>query len=239
MPTLTIVFKNVGLIVNPEPSRALMLRKHHQTTIVTPRGKTRRLTGGQRVTIRLGGQAMTGKSKASGNDRLVRLKDALTQTPQPKLRPEVEIKARINAEVIVPKGTWNERDPQFKVAVYEIYKKEKWKFDSGSPKPHKQTLTNIVEHNSKLDKNETYSVYIGEDLLEEFDGAQNQTIEIRNDDVYPANYPAYSGELDDFQDIFSLLAPLEKPFPKVKQTSGKIPPGSGWTRPICPMAQIG
>jgi hypothetical protein len=238
MPDLTIVFKNVGLIVNSAPSRMLMLHEHHQTTLVTPTGKTRTLTGGIKITIRTGGQVLSGQSKAPDDNRLVKLKKALKKKQSPPLRPEAEIKKLINTEVIVPQGKWKERDPQFKLSQFEIYKNEKWKFDSAGPKPHKQKLTNIVEHISKLDKAESYGLYVGEELIETFAGKQDHSIEVRNDDQYPSDYQPYSGELEDFQEIFSLLVPLEKPFPKVLQTSGNIPPGAGWTRPICPMGQV-
>lgn len=239
MPTLRIVFKNVGLIVNTEPSRMLMLKKHHRTTLVTPTGKQKRLTG-QTVTIRVGGRILTGKSDRPDNDRLVRLKDGLKATPV--LRTDAEIASLIGAEVIVPPGDWKERDPEFRINAFkQAYKNEKWKFErAGDSKPHKQKLTNIAEHESKLDKKKEYAVYVGEELFDTFPGKLDQTIEIRNDDIYKPDDPPYAGELDDFQQIFELLKPLEaaKPFPKVKQTSGKIPPGAGWTRPICPVAQV-
>lgn len=238
MPDLTIVFKNVGLIVNAAPSRMLMLREHHQTTLVTPTGKTHTLTGGVKVTIRTDGKVLSGESKASGDDRLVKLKNALKKKQSPALRPDAEIRKLINAEVIVPPGRWKERDPQFKLGQFEVYKNEKWKFDSGAPKPHKQKLTNVVEHVSRLVKDQAYAVYVGEELVETFRATHDHSMDIVNTDQYPQTYPQYSGELEDFQEIFALLVPLEAPFPRVLQTSGNIPPGAGWTRPICPMGQL-
>lgn len=238
-PTLTIVFKNVGLIVNKAPSRAYMLQQFHETTLVTPLGKRRALTG-QTVTIRTkGGQQLTGKSTPAGKTRLVHLKDALKKNPE--LRPETEIKPLINAEVVVPVGAWHERDPQFRTAALEkAYKNMIWEFvpDLHSPKQHDQLLTNVAEHTSDLDVNETYGVYVDGTLVEEFSGKQDQALEIVSDDVYPPNHDPYSGVLEDFDYLFALLKPLEKPFPKVKQKTGEIPPGAGWTRPICPKAQM-